>query len=276
MRRRSRQLGALVALVVFAAAAWSQTAQFSVPAASVRDDFSAYHQALDDAADAALTNVARDVNISGQIAGVATNSTAPPDGQALHQFAQQYWKGDDEAVRRAVARVTQLRPVLTPILNAEGIPSEVAALVLVESAGSVTALSPKGARGIWQFMPDTARRYGLTVTAEHDERLDVQKATHAAARYLRDLYRQFGNWPLAFAAYNAGEKLVEKATLTAGSSDFAFLSSRRLLPAETRGYVPAVLAASNLLTGNNLFGSSARQVHPLPAVLYAGSAAGDQ
>ena len=138
--------------------------------------------------------------------------------------------------------------------------------MLVESAGSATALSPKGARGIWQFMPDTARRYGLTVTAERDERLDVQKATHAAARYLRDLYRQFGNWPLAFAAYNAGEKLVEKASLTAGSNDFASLSSRRLLPAETRGYVPAVLAASNLLAGNNPFGSSIAQVHPSPAV----------
>ena len=276
MRRRGRQLGSLVALVVLATSAWSQTADYAVPAALVGDDFSAYHHALDYAADAALANVTRDAEIGGEIAGVATSSVALPDETMLHKFAQQYWNGNDEAVRRAVERVTQLRPLLSPILHEEGVPDAVAALVLVESAGRATALSPKGARGIWQFMPDTARRYGLTVNSEHDERLDVQKSTYAAARYLRDLYGQFGNWRLALAAYNAGEKVVEKASVAAGSKDFAVLSRRRLLSAETRGYVPAVLAASNLLAGDNLSGTSARRLHLSPAVLYAGSAAVDE
>ena len=108
-----------------------------------------------------LSRMARETEISSRIAGVATNDTTQPDATILHHFAQQYWNGNDEAVRRAVARVTQLKPVLAPILQEEGVPDEIAALVLVESGGQPTALSPKGARGIWQFMPDTARRFGL-------------------------------------------------------------------------------------------------------------------
>jgi hypothetical protein len=87
-------------------------------------------------------------------------------------------------------------------------------------------------RGIWQLMPDTARRHGLTLNSETDDRLDVQKSTRAAARYLRDLHIQFRSWPLALAAYNAGEKLVQNAVLRAASEDFALLGRKRLLPAE--------------------------------------------
>jgi membrane-bound lytic murein transglycosylase B len=274
MLRWTRQLGTLVVLVTFAASAWSQTGGYTVPAALLGDDFLAYHQALANAADVALANIAREAEITSQIAGVASNSAAPPDAAMLHQFAQLYWNGNDEAVRRAVARVTQLRPVLSPVLQEEGIPNEIAALVLVESAGQPTALSPKGARGIWQFMPDTARRYGLTVNSETDDRLDVQKSTRAAARYLRDLHIQFRGWPLALAAYNAGEKLVQNAVLRAGSGDFALLGRKRLLPAETRAYVLAVMAASTLLSGDRLFGTSQSQGAISPQVLYASSAVG--
>jgi membrane-bound lytic murein transglycosylase D len=256
MLRWTRQLATLVVLVTFAASAWSQTGSYTVPAALLGDDFLAYHQALANAADVALANIAQEAEITSKIAGVATSSPAPPDATMLHQFAQRYWNGNDDAVRHALARVTQLRPVLIPILQNEGIPNEISALVLVESAGQPTALSPKGARGIWQFMPDTARRYGLTVNPETDDRLDVQKSTRAAARYLRDLHTQFGDWSLVLAAYNAGEHLVQNAVLRAGSEDFALLGRQRLLPAETRAYVPAVIAASTLLSGDRLFGTS--------------------
>jgi membrane-bound lytic murein transglycosylase D len=83
--------------------------------------------------------------------------------------------------------VQGLRPVIDPILRAEGIPAEMAAIALVESGGQSAALSPKGARGVWQLMPDTARRYGLVVTVAKDDRLDLVSATRAAARYLHDL-----------------------------------------------------------------------------------------
>lgn len=276
MLSRNRQLGTLVVLIALATSAWSQTAQYAVPAASLRVDFSSYHRALSDAADTALANVVQHTNISTQTADVAINSAAKTDGQMLHQFAKQYWNGNDEAVRRAVERVTQLRAALAPILHEQGIPDEILALVLVESAGQPTALSPKGARGIWQFMPDTARRYGLTVTAENDERVDVQKSTRAAARYLKDLHAEFGEWPLAIAAYNAGEQRVRNAVLKSGAKDFAHLGIKGMFPAETREYVPAVLAASTLLSGDSLIGGSRRQVRGSSSVLYASSVAGDQ
>jgi membrane-bound lytic murein transglycosylase D len=168
-----------------------------------------------------------------------------------------------------VARVMELRPVLAPILQDEGVPDEIAAIVLVESGGQPTALSPKGARGIWQFMPDTARRFGLTINSETDDRLDILKSTRAAARYLRDLYEQFGDWSLALAAYNAGEIVVRNAVLRSGSKDFALLSSKRLIPAETRAYVPAVMAASNLFVPNGLLGGSPTQLLRSQAILYA-------
>jgi membrane-bound lytic murein transglycosylase D len=170
-----------------------------------------------------------------------------PNSVMLHQFADQYWNGNDDSVRRALARVTQLKPILDPLLREAGVPDELAALVLIESAGHVTALSPKGARGIWQLMPDTARRYGLAVTTENDERIDVIRSTRAAARYLSDLHRRFGDWPLAFAAYDAGEQTVERAVAKVGRNDFSQID--RVLPEETRHYVPAVVKAMDLLGG---------------------------
>jgi membrane-bound lytic murein transglycosylase D len=172
--------------------------------------------------------------------------------------------------------VTQLKPVLAPILQEEGIPDEIAALVLVESGGQPTARSPKGARGIWQFMPDTARRFGLTINNETDDRLDVPKSTRAAARYLRDLHAQFDDWSLVLAAYNVGEMVVQNAVLISGSKDFALLSSKRLIPAETRAYVPAVMAASHLLTSNGVPRKNAAQLLRMPTILYATSAAGGE
>ena len=159
MLRPSRQLDCLVVLVALAASAWSQTVHYTVPAASVGEDFSAYHQALDTAASLALANIAREAG-SNQIAWLMTSSPPRPNSAILHHFAQQYWNADDESVRDAVERVTGLRATLDPILSAEGVPNEMLAVVLVESGGRTNALSPKGARGLWQFMPDTARRYG--------------------------------------------------------------------------------------------------------------------
>ncbi len=147
----------------------------------------------------------------------------------------------------ALKRLQRLRPELEPILQREGVPSELAAVILVESAARTDAMSPKNARGLWQLMPETARQYGLHVGRNQDGRLDVQSATHAAARYLRDLYDMFRDWPLALAAYNSGQNTVANALKETGATSFWELNSSRKLPAETRKYVPAVLAAMRLL-----------------------------
>ena len=128
------------------------------------------------------------------------------------------------------------------IFREEGVPVALLRIAQVESNWKPFALSPKGALGLWQLMPATARRYGLRVDAMRDDRADVVKSTRAAARYLRDLHVRFGDWSLALAAYNAGEDAVQKAIERGDSNDFGDLSRQKLLPAETRAYVPAVLA----------------------------------
>jgi hypothetical protein len=128
------------------------------------------------------------------------------------------------------------------VFREEGVPVTLLRIAQVESNWKPFALSPKGAFGLWQLMPVTARRYGLRVDAMGDDRADADKSTRAAARYLRDLHLRFGDWALTLAAYNAGEDAVQRAIDRGASRDFWNLSGRKLLPAETRAYVPAVLA----------------------------------
>ena len=123
-----------------------------------------------------------------------------------------------------------------------GVPVEFLAVAQVESNFNPNALSSKGALGLWQLMPATARRYGLWVDGLRDDRTDADKATRAAAHYLRDLHDQFRDWLLALAAYNAGERVIQRAMKRATTADFWSLSSEKVLPEETRNYVPAVLA----------------------------------
>ncbi len=211
-------------------------AQADLPA---HDPFGSWNASLVNAAEAVLTQTA----VTPPAPGSITPHDPPPE--VLRDFAHLYWNGREENLQRSVARVRELRPMIEPILREQQVPPELIAAVLVESAGRSTAVSPRGARGIWQLMPDTARRYGLNVSATMDERLDVVKSTRAAARYLYDLHAQFGSWPLALAAYNAGEGAVQHARERAGGVDFLGLS--KLLPGETRNYVPAVWSAVQIL-----------------------------
>jgi Kef-type K+ transport system membrane component KefB/soluble lytic murein transglycosylase-like protein len=148
------------------------------------------------------------------------------------------------AVPRSVrARLEQYQETLARILEEEQVPVGLLAVALVESGFNPLALSPKGARGIWQFMPATAVRYGLTVQPGNDHRTHPEHSTRAAARYLRFLFNQFGDWKLALAAYNAGEQRVQRIIDRTGVRNFDEMSRRGLLPLETRNYVPAVLSA---------------------------------
>jgi hypothetical protein len=187
------------------------------------------------------------------------------------QEKQRNWETSATPVfrlRAGIERVNQLRPTIEPILREEGVPIEVSAVVLVESGGLSNALSPKGARGVWQFMPDTARRYGLVVDQSRDDRVNVEKSTHAAARYLKDLYSEFGDWSLALAAYNAGEPAVRAALSRGKMRDFRSISDAGWLPRETREYVPIVGAAMDRLHLTNIL--SLGEKHPTATqVVYA-------
>lgn len=151
--------------------------------------------------------------------------------------------------RLVVARYQTYRDTFTRILAEENVPVELLAVAFVESGFNPQALSPKGARGIWQFMPATAAAYGLSVRPADDHRTHPEHSTRAAARYLRDLYRQFGDWKLALAAYNWGEGNIQRVITRTGIRDFDELARRGLLPLETRNYVPSVLTVWAQLNG---------------------------
>jgi soluble lytic murein transglycosylase-like protein len=229
---------ALIIPMLLSGTIWAQGSQPVPESVQAQDVFAGWHAALSDAADRVLAAAVADKpwmkTPEAPVGPAVTASTTAIDPLVR--------------IRAAIQRVQQLRPTIEPILRQEGVPSELSAIVLVESGGQPTALSPKGARGLWQFVPDTARRYGLVVTAARDERIEAVKSTRAAARYLRDLHQQFGDWQLAFAAYNAGEQAVKQAAARTGQHSFS--SIQRALPKETRNYVPAVLNAVAILGGN--------------------------
>jgi membrane-bound lytic murein transglycosylase D len=135
-------------------------------------------------------------------------------------------------------------PMIQEVFRAEGLPLDLAYIPLIESAFKPTALSRAKAKGIWQFMRGTALENGLSHDWYIDERADPEKATRAAAKYLKTLHGMFGDWHLALASYNGGPGRVQRAMKRSGRSDFWKLSaSSRYLPRETRDYVPLVLAA---------------------------------
>jgi hypothetical protein len=182
--------------------------------------------------------------------GELTSALAELERPALDGFPaagiapRSRWRG---GLALSHGRLTGYRPMMERIFREEGVPAWLISVGLVESSYNPGALSPKGALGIWQFMPATGDRYGLRLTALGDERQHPEKSTRAAARYLSDLYTLFGDWELALAAYNAGEGRVARVMRRTGVRAFREMAARGLLPAETIQYVPAVLAAAGAI-----------------------------
>lgn len=143
-------------------------------------------------------------------------------------------------------RADSLMPRLRAAFVAEGVPPELAWVAEAESSLNPSARSPVGAKGLFQFMPETAKDMGLR-TSLPDERTDPEKSARAAARYLRTLHNRFGNWALALAAYNAGQGRVARTLATRNATTFTAIADA--LPAETRMYVPKVCALITARTG---------------------------
>jgi len=145
--------------------------------------------------------------------------------------------------KRSLQRGKVILPTLQGLLANDGVSDLFIYLSMVESGFSSTAVSPKKAVGLWQFMPATAKHYNLTVCNSYDERCDTVSSTSAAIAYLNKLHRQFGRWYLAAMAYNCGEGCVQKAISNAGSDDLGVLTDERskFLPHETREYIKKIL-----------------------------------
>jgi soluble lytic murein transglycosylase-like protein len=226
------------------------------------DAFASYHQAVENQLSAMLDRQQSARSAVPEAMPVPQSARVLPKNNSeadVKTFANRYWGGRESEFGAAFARLQRIRPALESILEAEGVPKDLVAVVLVESGAQPLALSPRQARGLWQIIPETARRYGLVVSAAKDERIELESATRAAASYLRDLYGRFGSWPLALAAYNAGENAIQSALGKGRARSFAQLSAARLLPAETRAYVPAVLAAMGLLDASQPHATSAEK-----------------
>lgn len=149
-----------------------------------------------------------------------------------------------EIVGRWLDRSTRYLDMIRQVFRQKGLPEDLAFTAMVESGFNPVAVSRAGAKGLWQFMEQTARRYGLRVDQWVDERLDPVKSTEAAADYLKDLFTQFGHWFLALAAYNAGELKVARAVERSRSNDFWTIARGRWLLEETKQFVPQVQAAT--------------------------------
>jgi len=223
---------------------WSQGALLGKQVySSTGQPFSEFDDSLNKTADTLLAFA----TLSTPPAGGKLNAEKTTNGLPATSGDRRSWLSGGGSNGSAELRLKLLRPDVDPILASHGVPTDLAAIILVESAGRSTALSPNGARGLWQLMPDTARRYGLRVDGNRDDRLDRFRATDAAARYLHYLYGQFGDWRLALAAYNSGESNVGLAILKAHTQNFDQLANLRMLPLETRNYVPRVLATAQLI-----------------------------
>ncbi|HUJ79537.1 MAG TPA: LysM peptidoglycan-binding domain-containing protein [Nitrospiria bacterium] len=159
-------------------------------------------------------------------------------------------------------RSKQYLPVMKEIFKQHGLPEDLVFVALIESGFNPYAYSRSRAAGPWQFITGTGRKYGLKINEWIDERRDPIKSTEAAARYLKDLYDQFGSWPLALASYNAGEGKVARAIAKTRSDDFWKIKETRHLRPETRNYVPKFMAATIIAKNPEKYGFALTDVEP--------------
>lgn len=165
-----------------------------------------------------------------------------------------FTKREKELLIKYSIRGQKYRAYIEHVFTSYGLPKELYYVGLIESGYSLRARSHANAVGPWQFIKATARRYGLLVGHRIDERRSIIKATHAAARYFKDLYNIFGSWELSLSAYNAGEYGMIRRIKKAKSRDYYELSRKKFIPRETRNYVPKILAVQYIHENPSKFG----------------------
>lgn len=170
-----------------------------------------------------------------------------PYNDVVQKFIDRYSGKLRHSVSYMLGAYNFYMPIFEEALEAYGLPLELRYMPVIESALNPTAVSRVGATGLWQFMLPTGKRYGLEVNSLVDERRDPIKSSYAAAQYLSDLYKVFGDWTLVIAAYNCGPEQVNKA-IRRSDGERDYWKIYPYLPKETRGYVPAFIAANYIMT----------------------------
>ena len=199
------------------------------------------------------------------------------DDDAIHPFVWEahvnhprvqnwlnYFQGAGQPwFERSMNRLKNYMPMIEVIAKKYNVFPGIAALAFVESGINPAAISRVGAAGMWQFMRATGKQYGLHIDYWVDARLDPLRATEAAIRHLRDLYKRFNSWPLAFAAYNGGPGRVSRMIRLGQSSDYWNLIDRNFFPRETRNYVPKIVAVTHLLDTYGVRPTTETSMHPV-------------
>lgn len=170
------------------------------------------------------------------------------DGKQGMKFVNSYIRNNDECLVNIKERSEGPFAIIDSVLHHYGLPLELKYLAVIESELKPTALSRVGAKGPWQLMPGTAHVLGLKVNRRHDDRINFYKSTNAAAKYLRDLHNEFGDWLLVLAAYNGGPRPVYRAIHKSHSRNFWAL--QRYLPRESREHVKKFIATTYYFEGS--------------------------
>ncbi|MBI5571571.1 MAG: transglycosylase SLT domain-containing protein [Desulfomonile tiedjei] len=194
-------------------------------------------------------------------------SSYPPlpieeDEPRVRQFIRMYAYGQRETMRQYMARAQDYLPMVKTMTVENGLPEDLSYLFLLESGANPEARSPANALGMWQFMPDTARSYGLRVDSWVDERLDPEKSTKAALLYLKDLYGMFGCWRLALSAYNSGENKLNKVLCQEDADGYDEICSSRKLKRETKEFFPRFHAIAHIAKNPAKYGFQALKSQP--------------
>lgn len=182
------------------------------------------------------------------------NITLEYEPQHYDFWLNYFTKRDQERFGRHLRNGYKYKQLVFHILKEHGLPTDLFYVGLIESGYNNRIKSHAGAAGPWQFMPKTARHYGLRVDSQVDERWNIYKSTHAAARYFSDLYNIFGSWELAMCAYNAGEYRIIRAIRKGRTRSYRELVQKKLIPKETAYYIPKVAAARSLVQSEEKFG----------------------
>jgi membrane-bound lytic murein transglycosylase D len=179
-------------------------------------------------------------------------------------FLEYYQKGRGRSsMEFGLERMGRYQPMIERIMKEEGVPLDLIYLCQAESAFEPRALSRAKAKGMWQFISSRGKEYGLRQNWWLDERSDPEKSTRAAARHLKDLYQEFGDWYLAMAAYNSGPFRVQRAMERTGADNFWSLAEKRALPRETINYVPNILALTIIGKNPSKYGFNVTPAAPL-------------